>query len=59
MALKTPGLLVLTPLADAKGSDIEQAVVARRHIGPTLVVSPSGRPCRFRPSGTSRAGGRS
>jgi hypothetical protein len=40
MALKTPGLLVLTPLADAKGSDIEQVVVARRHIGPTLVVSP-------------------
>ena len=39
-ALKQPGLLVLTPPADAKGSDIADIVAARRGIGPTLVVTP-------------------
>ena len=39
-ALKQPGLLVLTPPADAKGSDIAGIVEARRTIGPTLVVAP-------------------
>lgn len=37
---KTPGLLILTPPAGAKGNEIEDIVVARRHIGPTLVVTP-------------------
>lgn len=39
-ALKQPGLLVLTPPAEAKGSDIAEIVDARRTIGPTLVVTP-------------------
>lgn len=39
-ALKDPGLLVLTPPADAKGEDIAEIVDARRLIGPTLVVTP-------------------
>lgn len=39
-ALKRPGLLVLTPPADAKGSDIAEIVAARRMIGPTLIVAP-------------------
>ena len=39
-ALKQPGLLVLTPPATAKGSDIAEIVEARRGIGPTLVVTP-------------------
>jgi hypothetical protein len=39
-ALKQPGLLVLTPPAEAKGSDIAEIVEARRTIGPTLVVTP-------------------
>jgi hypothetical protein len=39
-ALKQPGLLVLTPPANAKGSDIAEIVAARRGIGPTLVVTP-------------------
>ncbi len=39
-ALKQPGLLVLTPPAQAKGSDIAEIVAARRGIGPTLVVTP-------------------
>lgn len=39
-ALKQPGLLVLTPPAEAKGSDIAEIIEARRTIGPTLVVAP-------------------
>ncbi len=39
-ALKQPGLLVLTPPADAKGSDIAEIIDARRTVGPTLVVAP-------------------
>jgi len=39
-ALKQPGLLVLTPPAEAKGSDIAEIMAARRTIGPTLVVAP-------------------
>ncbi|MBC2664344.1 DUF4350 domain-containing protein [Novosphingobium flavum] len=38
--LKQPGLLVLTPPAGAKGEDLARAVEARRHIGPTVVVTP-------------------
>jgi len=41
--LRLPGLLVLTPPADAKGSDIAEIVEARRTIGPTLVVTPKWR----------------
>lgn len=39
-AAQAPGLLVLTPPAGAKGSDISDLVVAHRHVGPTLVVTP-------------------
>jgi len=39
-ALKTPDLLILTPPANAKGSDIAEIVNARRSIGPTVVVTP-------------------
>lgn len=38
--LDDPGLLVLTPPQDAKGADIDKIVAKRRHIGPTIVVSP-------------------
>lgn len=39
-ALAEPGLLVLTPNAGTKGSEIEEVVTRRRHIGPTLVITP-------------------
>lgn len=39
-ALKQPGLLVLTPPSDARGSDIAEIIANRRMIGPTLVVAP-------------------
>lgn len=39
-ALRQSGLLVLTPPANAKGSDIAEIVAARRMIGPTLIVAP-------------------
>ncbi|WP_298170821.1 DUF4350 domain-containing protein [Novosphingobium sp.] len=39
-AIRQPGLLVLTPPAEAKGSDIAEIIAARRTIGPTLVVTP-------------------
>ncbi|MBX9884471.1 MAG: DUF4350 domain-containing protein, partial [Novosphingobium sp.] len=42
-ALKQPGLLVLTPPAEAKGRDIAEIIEARRTIGPTLVVTPKWR----------------
>jgi len=42
-ALKDPGVLVLTPPANAKGSDIAEIVNARRTIGPTIVVAPKWR----------------
>lgn len=42
-ALKQPGLLVLTPPAEAKGSDIAEIVEMRRTIGPTLIVTPKWR----------------
>lgn len=35
-----PGLLILTPPADAKGKEIAKVVEARRYIGPTIVVAP-------------------
>ncbi|WP_225205229.1 DUF4350 domain-containing protein [Novosphingobium huizhouense] len=35
-----PGLLILTPSAEAKGADIADIVVRHRHVGPTLVVTP-------------------
>ncbi|WP_260925589.1 DUF4350 domain-containing protein [Novosphingobium sp. 9] len=38
--LAKPGLLVLTPPADAKGKDIDKIVAQRRHIGPTLIIAP-------------------
>lgn len=38
--LAQPGLLVLTPPADADGAKIERIVAARRTIGPTLVILP-------------------
>lgn len=43
-ALDDPGLLVLTPTAYAKGEDIDKIVLARRRIGPTLVVTPKWMP---------------
>ena len=39
-ALKAPGLLVLTPPANADGADLQRIVTARRTIGPTLIVTP-------------------
>ncbi len=38
--LAQPGLLVLTPPADADGAKLERLVSARRRIGPTLVIAP-------------------
>ena len=38
--LAQPGLLVLTPPADADGAKLERIVSARRKIGPTLVIAP-------------------
>lgn len=38
--LNQPGLLVLTPPPYAKGEDIAKIVDARRHTGPTLVITP-------------------
>ncbi len=35
-----PGLLILTPPAEADGKEIAQVVEARRYIGPTLVIAP-------------------
>lgn len=48
-----PALLVLTPPAGAKGSDITDLVVAHRHVGPTLVVTPKWRAAPI--SGDDRA----
>lgn len=39
-ALAAPGLLVLTPPHGADGAELERIVADRRHIGPTLVVTP-------------------
>ena len=39
-ALAAPGLLVLTPPHDADGAELERIVAARRHIGPTIIVTP-------------------
>ncbi len=39
-ALAAPGLLVLSPPHEADGAELERIVAARRHIGPTLVVTP-------------------
>ena len=39
-ALNQPGLLILTPPADAKGKDIDQIVTAHRAYGPVLVIAP-------------------
>lgn len=36
----TPGLLILTPPAEADGKDIAKVVEARRYVGPTIVVTP-------------------
>lgn len=38
--LAQPGLVVLTPPANASGADLQKLVNKRRHIGPTLVISP-------------------
>ena len=38
--LDDPGLLVLTPPHDADGAEINRIIVARRKIGPTLLVLP-------------------
>ena len=38
--LVQPGLLVLTPPADADGAKLEKIVSARRRIGPTIVIAP-------------------
>lgn len=35
-----PGLLILTPPAEASGKDIATIVDARRYVGPTLVITP-------------------
>lgn len=39
-ALDDPGLLVLTPPANADGKDLDKIVNARRRKGPTLVITP-------------------
>lgn len=39
-ALDDAGLLVLTPPHQAKGDELEKIVSARRHRGPTLIVTP-------------------
>jgi hypothetical protein len=39
-ALDQPGVLVLTPLPDTDGKTIADIVDKRRHIGPTIVISP-------------------
>lgn len=39
-ALDQPGVLVLTPLPDTEGKTIADIVDKRRHIGPTIVISP-------------------
>jgi hypothetical protein len=38
--LDEPGLLVLTPPAEAKGADLAKIVKKRRMIGPTMVIAP-------------------
>lgn len=40
IAASTPGLLVLTPPAAADGKEIGKLVEARRHVGPTLIITP-------------------
>jgi len=42
-ALKGPGLVILTPPADAKGDDIAAIINERRFIGPTTVIAPKWR----------------
>ena len=42
-ALDDPGLLVITPLADADPKRIDKVIEARRYIGPTLVILPKWR----------------
>jgi hypothetical protein len=39
-ALNQPGLLVLSPAADAPGKDIARIVSAHRRIGPVMVIAP-------------------
>jgi hypothetical protein len=39
-ALDDPGLLVLTPTANADGAQIDKIVSARRSYGPTLLITP-------------------
>ncbi|MEP7222349.1 MAG: DUF4350 domain-containing protein [Novosphingobium sp.] len=39
-ALDKPGLLILTPPANADGKEIAHIVDARRNIGPTLIITP-------------------
>lgn len=38
--LDKPGLLVLTPPANADGKELDRIVAARRYVGPTLVITP-------------------
>ena len=42
-ALKQPGLLILTPLHEAKPADLEQVIAAHRMIGPTVLIMPKWR----------------
>ena len=42
-ALKQPGLLILTPLDEAKPADLEQVIAAHRMIGPTVLIMPKWR----------------
>jgi len=38
--LEKPGLLVLTPPAQAKGEELQRIVFRRREIGPTMIIAP-------------------
>jgi hypothetical protein len=53
-SLSRPGLLVLTPPAQADGKTIERIVAHRRYIGPTLVITPKWATVRA-PPGEPRA----
>lgn len=53
-ALDQPGLLILTPVHEASGEELEQVVNARRFAGPTIVVVPKWLAIPF-PPGTPKA----
>jgi hypothetical protein len=54
--LAQPGLLVLTPPAEADGKELERIVAKRRRIGPTLVVTPKWRAVALGGAGVSAPG---